>query len=667
MALVDDLIKKEFNPRRVGIVEFSESDEFCNKKLYPLQQVLMKLIYLEEMAGWEEDILTQWINGGQESDVEICPQVRERRDWLIEHGYKHFNEICLVGGRRSSKGHLTGLCIAKQIYEVQQIPDPSEHFGLDIDKAIYFACVAAALHQAKTLQFADAYSSVRRCKALEPFLGKQLEEELSIHTEADLAYVAQMLKEGKQIGKDWAKLRLKPLAANADTLRGYTTLVAVFDEMAFFQTGESALTAEACFSALEPSLAQFGRDAMIFLNSSPYSEVGEFFTQVQNSLALDDHDKPDYPMNLSFRFPSWELYRDHAKLAPGRFRSAIIVSPDWPDITMNEEEKAIKFKEQKREKANPEAYRVERRAQWAAVVDAYLNPLAVDRAFLPFWGERPMVMNIGGSSYVFAPYMAHADPSSTTAGFGFALGHVEFANDDNFPNGTARHVVFDLIKRWNPQDFPGHTINYLKVQEEIGYLMQIYTPDEITFDPVNSLPLIQGLNKFKADKNIPSVRLYDTKPTNAQNWQRWECLKTCLNLGLVHIPPDCINPDPKSKENWSDYAKLELKFLVEKKLASGSSRVDPNPIAQVRTKDMADCIREVVYKFLGSFIGEYFSKALGDARVAYGGEQGYRIGGIKDATGPANPKDFAEFYTARRPGQKPIEMATRGIIARKRR
>src|SRR4051812_1114906 len=109
MSILREQIKQSLVPTTISIIEFAESDAFCHKPLYPHQRVLLKLIFLEEMEGWEEDILTDWINGGWGGEVEISPNIRERRDLCLEMGYPHFKEIDLVGGRRSGKGYMTAL------------------------------------------------------------------------------------------------------------------------------------------------------------------------------------------------------------------------------------------------------------------------------------------------------------------------------------------------------------------------------------------------------------------------------------------------------------------------------------------------------------------------------------------------------------------------------
>jgi hypothetical protein len=151
----------------VGIIEFCESSDFCNKPLYPRQRVLLKLMFLEELDGYEEDVLNEWITISEErGEIRISPKIRERIDWLRENNYPHFNTVQLVGGRRSGKGHMTGAAIAYKAYKLTQLSNPGAHFGIEPGKDIYFTIVADSLDQAKAFQFKDARNWVLDCKPL---------------------------------------------------------------------------------------------------------------------------------------------------------------------------------------------------------------------------------------------------------------------------------------------------------------------------------------------------------------------------------------------------------------------------------------------------------------------------------------------------------------------
>ena len=656
MSLLGSQIVHDFDPVKVGIEEFCESSDYVGKRLFPRQRVLLKLLHLEEMTGYEEDVLSEWIKGGRYGDVQISPMIRERRDYLRDHGYEHFRQMNLVGGRRSSKGFVTSFPITYKIWKTQQLGDPGSHYGIDPDKEIYFAAVAASLAQAKKFQFADIVSTASRCAALIDHLGKVQEEGFNVHTPSDRMYSELLKKKGVKIGRDFSKIRVVPLAANADTIRGSASICLVFDEMAFMLPGESRSSADECYKAAEPALAQFGRDGLLICNSSPYTKVGRFYEEVQKSMEMDGS-QPAYPTMMGFRFPSWELYRDWEKDSRRRFRKAIMVSPDWPTESLTEDEKAMQTQERLEEKANPESYKVERRAEWAEVIDAYINPEVVNRTFSGKYHNehmnQPAIFEASKGGTYHYQYAMHIDPSSTTAGFGFAIGHMEMFPDPQWPDGMAKHAVFDLVKRWNPADFPGHTIDYLSVQAQLLQYIGWYRPYELTSDQYNSKAPIQWLNQQLRIKNMQhQTRVYEITNTNKDIWNKWETLKTAMNLDLVHIPPDC--PD-------SDYAALELKFLQKKDTGAQVPKVDRQTIGPCTTKDCSDAIREVTYKILGSHLSNFVGGSLAETRISTGSPGGYRIGG-QDQSGP---RSFDDFYGGMRK-DRGGGMRTRGINPNRR-
>jgi len=647
-----DQVEANLAVSKIGIQEFVESDEYCNKPLYPRQQVLLKLMFLEELTGEEEDILDYWIAGGAGGDeILISPNIRERVAYLREQGYDHFQEVVLVGGRRSSKGFCTGVAMAKVMWDVLQLQDPGKHYGIDPDKAIYFSCVAGSEKQAQQFQYADLVGTVESCKAFEPYLTKSLETEFRVATSADLRRIQQAKNRGNKLDRDSAKLRGNALAANAGTLRGSTTLALCIDEMAHMIPGESKASADEVYKAASPSLDQFGPDGIMFCNSSPYSKVGAFFERHEEAMkAFNPEFEPGEPLNkdgsrlngnplnFALQYPSWALFEGYksyrSKYQPShKWREVITASADWDPKELEEDgtpkwsarDKLKITKAKADEASNPEAYKVERRGKFAEVTDAYLNPSMVDRVFM----GRPVGFSEEGRQLLEAydsdwgegarnlwKYKAHLDPSSTTAGFGFALAHSERFED--VKGNLTEHVVFDIIKRWNPEDFPGKTIQWATViNEVIGYI-DLFRPYEVTFDQFQSAEPIQTLQYALQDKGIEGCRVYVKTATLEHNWFRAETFKTALNHGLVHAPNDTED---------LELASNELKFLQQKNTGGRYPRVDKQDIGPIRTKDMADCMMECVDGLIGNVLAQTMRDRAVSAVMATGAPGGFRIGG----------------------------------------
>lgn len=672
-----DGVERSLAAESVSVVEFAESDEYCNRPLYPRQRVMLKTWFLEELEPWEEDVLSYMIAGGANgTEVKVSPNIRQRIDYLRDNGHSHFSEVVLVGGRRSSKGFMTGLALAYIMWNTLQLQDPGTHYGIDPTKEIYFACIAGSEAQAKEYQFADFTNTVESCAAFEPYVANALETELRVSTPVDLAAKAHQLRSGRRVTKDIARLRGKAWAANAGTLRGSATMALCIDEAAHMLAGETKASADEVYKAAEPAMDQFGIDGMKFINSSPYSKVGLFYERYQEAM-LDwnpEHEAGEEigeeqtngdPSLVAFQFPSWFLfdgYQGYTTQYGHKFERALTVSADWDpkDKKWTPTERAMIRQAKSREASNPETYKVERRAHFAEVTDAYLNSVMVDRIFLgkPIGyesddeGSPTIVLQRYESNIANAinlnEYKFHLDPSSTTAGFGFAIAHVEkFADPDN---SEIDHVIFDLIKRWNPRDFPGETIDWKIVINEILFYAEIYRPFEITFDQFQSADPIQTLQYKLMEKGIGGVRVHMRQPTNTEQWFQWENFKTAINHGLVHGPHDALLIEPYGPDE-------ELKFLQRKNTSGKNPRIDKQEIGPVQTKDMADCMADCVHSLIGNVIAHQVRQRAINAVTALGSRGGYPIGGHGEHSRPPLSElhpDLASYYPGRRTGEQSL-------------
>jgi hypothetical protein len=643
-------LEANFNRKEVGIAEFAESKEFCGRILYPRQRLLLKLFFLEELTEEEERILDLWIAGGRNNnEIEICPNIRERIQWCKDNGYKHFREVVLVGGRRCSKGFITGLSISKKIYDTLQLQDPNAYYGIDADKEIYFSVIAAAQDQAKDQQYADVSGMVNSCMAMQSYINKMQELEFSLYTEADLRKMASWKRQGRKVMRDTATIRGKALPANSRTIRGSATMVFAFDEFAHFMQGDSDQSDSEVYAAAIPALAQFGTAGMIFANSSPYSKVGKFYERYEIAMETENGNAMS-PMTLGIRLPSWALFdgwwEDPLYIGP---KKCVTVSPDW-DLDLktdsgdyfytNEDRQAI-VQMREDERQDSEKFKVERRGAFAEVIDSYLDAAKVDRMFagIPIQEDenvdieyRPLQTNRTYSTYVHK-YYAHLDPSSTTAGFGFALAHT----DTITVNGkTDEHVIFDIVQRWNPADFPDSTIDWEPILAEIIDLCYTFRPVQLTMDQHQSSWPISYLRKTLMAKGI-ETRVFEKTATSMNNWHRAEIFKTAINHNLIHAPNDTSD---------CQYAALELKFLQEIKSAR-VPRVEKQDVGPVQTKDIADAMMEVVEACIGNVMTKENRQNLSGG-LAMGAAGGYSMGGRDSAT----PSEISNFYSGRKGEQR---------------
>ncbi|WP_065286692.1 LAGLIDADG family homing endonuclease [Mycolicibacter kumamotonensis] len=410
-----------------GIVHFAVGSDYCGYRLYPRQQTLLKLIFLEteRMTTYDFDVIEEWRKGFQRRrDVfGVQPDIWERVEYLKARGYRRFPHIQMVAGRRASKGLIGGIVNTEQIAYFFSLDDWQSHYGVAPGLNGVMSVVATSQTQAMRYQFADIRRTVEDCKYLQPHIASSKEYYLSIRTPADVRRIAELKAAHVPIDHEIASLTAVALSSTSAATRGGTGYANTYDEMAFLiQTGSSK-SGDEIYNAAQPSLDQFGTDGLTYCPSSPWSKVGIFFQLYQQGSALmaayrdkqvavervtekqlgiDAEQKiaeiAADPEMLIFQGPSWSLYEDWQRgpeLVGIPFKRPI----QW----------GLEHESQRRRKLrNPDRFRVEREAQFAEVQGAYLDPDKVDRIFdTPSW-RAPLEAQARG--ILTHSYRIHCDP-----------------------------------------------------------------------------------------------------------------------------------------------------------------------------------------------------------------------------------------------------------------
>lgn len=379
-----------------------------------------------------------------------------------------------------------------------------------------------------------------------------------------------------------------------------------FDEMAHITASGTARSADEVYDASKPSTDQFGDDAFLVEPSSPWQMMGKFYENYLTAISLDDDGLPARPNYFMVQLASWDIYKDweRAHEIPvfppgyegdlGEYRHLVEAGET---LTFKPLRKAIQTfdDEMEREKAaNPETFAVEREAQWATALDAYLSEAKVDAIFEP-WLERPerygppqIVEQQRG--IMALSYKGHADPSKVNDKFGYAIAHEEIDAQGR------SHVVFDKIGHFDPVDFPDNIIDYEYVDDFIwDNIITKFYPDEFTFDQYNSTSSIQKLQKKVRGASLPKhVNVFEQTTTRQGDWVEKENAKAAINLGFVHAP-------------LNERARDELKFL---QLVNG--RVDHPSAGPVQSKDIADCMTSIINTLIGEQTRNFLHRDLND-------------------------------------------------------
>jgi hypothetical protein len=421
-----------------------------------------------------------------------------------------------------------------------------------------------------------------------------------------------------------------------------------YDEMAHVVKSVAKNDAEEVWNSATPSLDQFGKDAFVYEPSSPWTRIGQFYTNYQKALAHEADGSPTYPEVLMLQLASWDIYLDWEIAHTLAARPQTVFKEE---ITFQPLKRAVQTYDhemEQLERANPETFAVERRSFFAAVLNAYLSPIQIARIWQP-WNGRVMVTQSAGKLGIL--YRAHGDPSKSNANFGFAIAHREdspaplpstnghgpievgpFADfvrtnqalaDAHAPQEENKirvsdlpHVVFDVITAWMPGDFPDHQIDYDFIEEQFEGYIDAFMPTELSFDQWNSVSSIQHLQKYVYDKRLPKpVTVYERSATEPLNWETYETFKTAMGLNLVHGP-------------FYGLADQELTYLQD----LGHRKVDHPTAGPVQTKDVADCMAIVTHALLGDTLAAFIGQALSDLPLV-----GTQQGGMATHQQEANP------------------------------
>lgn len=627
---------------------------FCGRRLYPRQQTLYRLIFLEteHMTAYDLEVIEEWRRGflRRRDTFGVQPDIWERIQYLKDHGYRRFPHIQLVLGRRGSKGLIGGGLGAEQMAYLFSLDDWQRHYEIDQGQNAVVSVVATSQGQAQKLQFADIRRTVERCRYLQPHIATSKEYYLSLRTPADVRYLAELKAAKVPVDHEIATITAQAFSASSTAGRGGVAIANFFDEMAHMVMGTGSVkSGDEIYHAYKPALDQFGKDGLTVANSSPFTKIGIFFKLYQDGSVLMPNYKGELtevterqlridaeeeiteltaePEMLILQLPSWGLYQDWDRPDIKKLVGKVIKRPiQFPP----EGDAAENMRMRRMEVRNPDKFRVERRGQFAEVEGAYLDPLAVEAMFNnPGWRPRLEAQSRG---YLTHKYRIHCDPSRTGANFALAVGHTEIApcevcgatpqhNDHHHPCKTCigrrddepkghhwPHVIFDLLHVWRPGDSAPdeegrRKIDYIRVMAEIeDILVRFPSTSKITFDQYDSaLSIAQLRQKFS-----PRIHVGEVLFTEKDNQRRAERFKSALNLGWIHAYRDNFYSD----EGEGSLLEMEMKFLAER-----NGRVVKQDFGPVTTKDLFDSVSVVVTDLLKDTLDRYHGRSLAHPSV----------------------------------------------------
>jgi hypothetical protein len=542
-------VEENVAPDIVDIMKFCEGKEYLNLPgnhltLWISQRVILKSFYMGSIGNenltlnqeeWEwlyknekDEILNNYTYTRNIKDV-IRKMLRRTRD----NKMPYFKELHLVLGRRSSKTLMASIITTYEAYKLLVINkgDPHGYYNLPNDDEIAIINVATSQQQAGRL-FTQIQSRVRNSPFFADRISKETTTEIRFLTDSDI----KKKREGTNLSIPGSILLLCG-HSNPDSLAGYSAIMILFDEIAFYdETGK--VTGKYFYGRLKPSLSKFFNydAARIVQISSPNRRMGIFYETW--SMAEKDDDTGN--SILSFQLPTWNMN---------------------PDIPFENQELA------RDRLSNPEMFNIEYGAQWAEG-GTYNNYFGEDQITRCIRGEimphqRPM------PNY---NYYIHVDPAKKSANYAAVM--IAKERYTNYNGRRRNRCVLAGIWIWRPT--PNLGLLFSEIDKKMIAICSIFHPLSVTYDDYHSVASVQLLRSH----GINTRQIPFNKNVKAKLYQNLR--------DMMSYQPD---PELILYDTGGDSSLLlsELRNLKQKQTQRGITII-PDKSADVKSDDVADCL-----------------------------------------------------------------------------
>ncbi|MCB0964002.1 MAG: hypothetical protein KDA98_11995 [Acidimicrobiales bacterium] len=596
VAEIRENVERSRRPSEIvvpDIIEFCLSPRYLNLPiLYPRQATLLKIMFLqtELLTGYDHDVIEEWTSGfalaGPSDDPDqslhyegmfgMAPDVLERAALLKADGHRWFPEVVNVGGRRGSKGAMGGVAGSYVTFHLLALGCPQEEFGIAPTKTLVGLVFAGNRKQARDMQWFDIAETIVQAPCFAPYIADVGRDQLTLATPADLDR-AGGISEGS--------IQIQAKEATARAGRGPAAYMAFFDELAHVSVTTAKTSSEDLVENTMPALDQCGPWSFVYAGSSPWQKIGAFYDNYRRGLEVHrtTHEPMD-PEVLVCQYPSWELYRDwllaphletipaaEAARRPGYTVDAAPVLRTFPKLKKAIQAYDAKLK--RRERRNQGRFAVEYRAQWATVIDAFLNPAMIAAMF---GAHRGQVLDEQTDGQSATRYYAHGDPATKHDNFVWMIVHLEQTDEDDLG-----HVVVDKIRVWRPGDFPNGHVEYLNVYADILDDFRRFNIVDASFDQYQATMLVEMLgDAVPGLAERRQTHIHEITHTRGSNRAMADIFRPALNNGQIHSYPH-------------ELLDKELNFLQD-----ANGKVDHPTTGPVQTNDAAVCLMVLTQRLL---------------------------------------------------------------------
>ena len=309
---------------------------------------------------------------------------------------EQFKEIFAIIGRRGGKSFISAIVAAylAVFHDWQQYLVPGE-LG-------WIMCIASDRRQAQVVM--GYIKAIFQLKSFVGMVESDFKEEIRLKNQVAISVKTSDFR----------------------TLRGFSILAAINDEVAFWRDENSSNPAKEILTALRPGLATIPGSMLINI-SSPYSKSGPLYESFRDSYGTDD---PDV---LVIKAPSKAM------------------NPTLPDRIID---KALKD--------DYAAAKAEWLAEFRDDLEAYLSPEIIDESIVPGRHALPKLED--------TEYFAFTDPSGGRGdSFTLAICHKEYGDEET-------KIVLDRLEEMRPPFNPRECVS------AIAQILRQYDVEEVTGD-----------------------------------------------------------------------------------------------------------------------------------------------------------------------------------------
>jgi len=387
----------------------------------------------------------------------------------------HYKELELICGRKSGKSLMSSAILLYEVYKkLTLIDDPHEYYGIPSKKRIYFQLLASNREQAQDINFDYIRSFATTSGYLNSMIVNATNDELEFEK----------------------KLTVKVYNCSARSVRGESSAVILFDEIAHWIDNRGNLSGDEVYYAVMPNLKVLKHegepaDSRSVLLTSPAGRQGiawDLFRYGKPEYVLEKTmEHAEEPWRCVFQAPTWMMNPKY------EFNCITCPTPDCMKcLTCKSGELRIDWKK------NKDKFAQEYGAEFCDTVNPALNKENImacvnDKIFINIDLEEKQI-----------PRVVSLDPALT--GDAYALIMMHMAENDV--------VITDLIKTWHgSKAFP---IKLNLVEDFVAKLYYNFYITHIVLDQFQSASMVQSLQ----NKGIPAFIVPSSTKSNMDAYDR---------------------------------------------------------------------------------------------------------------------------------------------------